>query len=302
MAKIRQKTEATTTRGSRRDVDTTDYSEVVKKIKPISSLGLVLAALFYGKSGSGKTTVGATFPGPILHQDIREKGTDSISNIPGAKTVSVDHWDEWEQLYWFLKSGDHDFKTVIVDAVTQLQALCMAKVREDEDRDEKEVISKRMWGQISGLLQTWIVNYRDLVDMGINVVFLAHTRENEEQEGEDDEIIPHVGPRTMPSVASILTAAVKLTGNTFIRERWVEPEEGQKKKRRVVDYCMRIGPHGFFETKVRVPKGTFVPDIIVDPDYDKLIQIMKGEYPDPSKSQGRTTQKHQPVRKLQRRR
>lgn len=268
--------------------DPTDYSDLVAKIKPIASLGLVLAALFYGKSGTGKTTVAATFPGPILHQDIREKGTDSITNVKDAQTVSIDRWIEWEQSYWYLKSGKSPFKTVIVDAVTQLQGLAIAKVREDENKDPDEVISKRMWGQVSGLLQTWIVNYRDLVDIGINVVFLAHTRDNEEQEAEDDEMIPHVGPRTMPSVASILTAAVKLTGNTFIRERRVEIE-GSSRKRRVVDYCMRIGPHGFFETKVRVPKGTYVPDILVDPDYDKLIQIMKGEFPDPEKQKPSTT-------------
>ena len=150
----------------------------------------------------------------------------------------------------------------------------------EEDGKTNEIVTKRQWGSAAGKLKTWIINYRDLVDRDLNVVFLAHDRVNEGDEGEDGELTPTVGPRLMPSVASIMTASVKLIGNTFIRETH-EKLEGGKMKRNVV-YCMRIGPHAYYETKIRQPKGSFTPDIIENPDYNVMVSLMKGEFkPEP---------------------
>ena len=165
---------------------------------------------------------------------------------------------------------------MILDAVTQLQDLAMDSILAEQGKESGTVISQRAWGMISGKMKTWIVNYRDLIDDGIHVVFLAHTRKNAGEESEDDEVNPDFGPRVMPSVASVLEAAVKLTGNTFIREQYKRTDDN--KKIRQVDYCMRLGPHGFYDTKIRLPKGTYVPDILIDPTYDKLMQIIKGEF------------------------
>lgn len=251
-----------------------EYDAVVEKIKPVSAMDLTLAALFYGRAGTGKTTVACTFPRPILHLDIREKGTDSVSDLEDVDSIQVEDWDEFEQLYWYLDSGNHKYKTVVIDAVSQLQDFAVEKALA-EDNKTGEVVSKRQWGQAAGKLKTWIINYRDLVDSGIHVVFLAHDRAHEGEESEDGEMMPSVGPRVMPSVASVLTASVKLIGNTFIREQ--HKKEGLKISREY-QYCMRVGPHAYYETKIRQPKGSFTPDIIEDPSYDKLVSIMKGTF------------------------
>ena len=47
------------------------FAAVLSRIKPVSDMSLVIAALFYGRAGTGKTTMAATFPGPLLHLDIR---------------------------------------------------------------------------------------------------------------------------------------------------------------------------------------------------------------------------------------
>lgn len=251
------------------------FDAITDRIKPVTSLGLVLAALFYGRAGTGKTTVASTFPKPMLHLDIREKGTDSIADVEDVDTLQINSWDEFEQVYWYLASDQNKYKTVVIDAVSQLQDFAVEKAM-DEDGKSNEIVTKRQWGSAAGKLKTWIINYRDLVDRGINVVFLAHDRTNEGEDGEDGELTPTVGPRLMPSVASVMTASVKLIGNTFIRETH-EKLEGGKMKRSVV-YCMRIGPHAYYETKIRQPKGSFTPDIIENPDYNVMVSLMKGEF------------------------
>jgi len=248
-------------------------SSISDRMVPVSSMGLVLAALFYGRAGTGKTTLACSFPGPILHLDIREKGTDSVSDLDYVDTISIQSWKDFEEVYWYLVSDENKYKTVVIDVLTQLQDIAVEQALKEQG---KPAPTKQTWGEASGKLKTWIINYRDLVERGINVVFLAHDRAHEGEEGEDGELTPSIGPRTMPSVASVLTACVKLTGNTFIKES-IKKLAGGKIDRRVV-YCLRLGPHAYYDTKVRQPKGSYVPDVLEDPHYDSLISIMKGEF------------------------
>lgn len=258
-----------------------------KKLAPpvdivaVELLPAIIAALVWGRSGTGKTTIAATFPAPLLLLDIREKGTDSVSNVKGLKVAKIDHWKQFEEMYWYLKnSTDHGFKTVAVDQVTALQTLALRQSLKDNSKEETDAPSKRDFGGAAGLMNTWLLNYRDLIDDGINVVFLAHDRlsrggDDADSGSGEDQIEPEVGPRVMPSVAGSLNGMVKIIGNTFIRETF---EIVNKRKVRSVKYCMRIGPHAYFVTKVRSPVGIGAPDSIVDPSYEKMLAIMKGTY------------------------
>jgi hypothetical protein len=241
-------------------------------ITNVEHLPDVLAVCFWGRSGTGKTTVASTFPKPLLLLDVREKGTDSISNVKGVRVGQVTSWTEFESVYWYLEKGQHDYKTVVVDQITSLQDLAMEQARRNigETRDPR-----RLFGEAGSLMKTWLLNYRDLIDRGVHVVFIAHDRVNKGEEGGDDQIEPEVGPRVMPSVATFLNGSVKIIGNSFIRETF---KIENKRKVRQVEYGMRLGPHAFYTTKVRSPVGIPAPDHIVNPTFDKLLAVMRGEY------------------------
>ena len=133
----------------------------------------------------------------------------------------------------------------------------------------KEVMSQRLWGVVSGMMKTWLLNYRDLVEDDINVLFIAHDRASKGESGEDDDTIdPQIGARLMPSVAGTLNGAVKAIGNTYVREVFLED------KSRKVEYCMRIGPHAYYTTKMRNPLGTTIPDHLVDPQFSQLMMLL----------------------------
>ena len=133
----------------------------------------------------------------------------------------------------------------------------------------KDVMSQRLWGVVSGLMKTWLLNFRDLVDSDINVLFIAHDRVNKGEEGsEDDGFDPQVGARLMPSVAGMLNGAVKVIGQTYVQEVFLED------KTRKVEYRMRIGPHAFYTTKMRNPLGTSIPDYVVNATYNGIVSLM----------------------------
>src|SRR5690606_25091329 len=104
----------------------TDYSDIVNRIQDFSEMSSHLSVLFYGRSGTGKTTLACSFPNPLL-LDIKEEGTDSVSDVPG-KGISINSWDEFEQIYWFLEGGKHNFDSVIIDTVTSLSQLAKVEV------------------------------------------------------------------------------------------------------------------------------------------------------------------------------
>lgn len=259
----------------------------------ISEIEMVLTALFYGRSGTGKTTLAGTFPGKKLLLDVGERGTDSLAGQKDVFSLQVKEWDDYEDFYWELVEPGHGFDTVIVDAQHSLQSLAIDKAKKNAGKKLAEQTSQRDFGQAGAMLTQWNFSYRDLRDQGINVVFLAHDRvfEFETEEEDSGVIMPEVGPRLMPAVSSALTGMVNVVGNTFIREEVTRSKKAGQKSSREIQYCLRIGPHGYYTTKIRKPKEYSLPEYIVDPTYDKLVDVIKGTTPETS-----------PKRKLRRRR
>lgn len=253
-------------------------------IKPVSETEVPMCMLVYGVAGTGKTAFSSSFPKPMLVLDIQERGTETIAGVEGIQVLQVDTWEMLEQAYWYLESeGYKKYKTVSLDQITTLQSLRMNKLRKDTEMNATDTFTKRDWGIMSGDIQTWLLNFRNLRDKGVNVLFLAHERASSNDDTVDDQIAPSIGPRVMPSVASFINGATSQIGNCFIRETF----EGAGPNRvRDVQYCMRVGPHAYYVTKIRKPleADLIIPDVIINPTYDKLRNISRGVKPAPKRS------------------
>jgi len=256
---------------------TSETDSIESKIHPISEMSEEgITGLFYGKPGTGKTAFGSTWPKPLLLLDIQEKGAQTIKKVEGIDRILIDSWEEAEKIYWWLEKKKRNYASIQLDQITQLQDLAMTMVKADNNKEDEDLISKRMWGQISGMVKKTILQFRDLRTMGYNVCFLAHERHmSGDDEAEDNQIDPSVGPRLMPSLSAFAGGAVDIIGHTFIRETI----EKDVKKTRKIDYCMRLGPHASYTTKIRVPygEGFKVPGVLVNPTFEKVMRISRGE-------------------------
>jgi hypothetical protein len=263
-----------------------DYRGIGALIKPVGSFKPEVKVVLYGAAGTGKTTLAGTFPKPLLLVDIGEKGTDSIRNVKGVDVLRATDWEQLEQVYWYLKKGDgRKYKTVVFDTMSQAQDLCIKMVMADAGKEPEEgdvggwgTMTRKHWGIVSSRIKSFITNTRDL---DLNVIYVAHDRafNVEDEDDNDGAIAPSIGPRLMPSVASTLNAAVGVIGNTFIREykRKIKLGKNKTKEKRFVEYGLRIGPHGYYVTKIRKPRDVEPPATIFDPSYDKILAIMEGE-------------------------
>lgn len=243
--------------------------------------------VFYGRSGTGKTTVAGTFPGKKLLLDIKDVGDDSLTGQDDIDVTDIKSWDDFEMTYWWIKRHPKRYQTIILDTMSQLQMLAIRKILEDKNKDpdragEWGVMTKQDWGAVASLMKMWIINLRDLP---MDVVFIAQDRVfNVGEEDEAKGLDPEVGPGLSPAIAKHLNAAVHFIANTFIRRRLVKvkvknPKKGQPPKKEVekIEYCLRIGPNATYITKVRKARAILLPSIVVDPTYDKLMSIINGE-------------------------
>jgi DNA polymerase III delta prime subunit len=134
--------------------------------------------LIYGPPGIGKTTLASEFPDAVFLQI--EDGT------PGGVELTtfgkIDSFSQLMEALGVIYTEDHEFKTVVVDSVTELERLVFAETcaRGDEKGNAKAniedfgygkgyVYAKRVW-------QEFIDGINALRrDRGITVILIAHS-------------------------------------------------------------------------------------------------------------------------------
>jgi phage nucleotide-binding protein len=255
------------------------------RIQEVADVSRTASYAIYGRAGSGKTTLASTFPKPLLLLDIRDKGTDSITDVKGVHVLEVESLDDIEDIYYHLKDDKHNYKTLVFDTVTEMQKLVMKSVvlgkSKNKKVDESRIgdwgsMAKRDWGDVAGIMNKWIADFRDLE---MEVVFLAQERVKnvDDEEGDDNQLTPEVGPAVMPSIATTLNAAVNVIGNMFIRMKRTSVVKGNKKSyKEEPTYCLRVGPSPIYTTKLRKPKSAEAPSYLEDPTYDDIKDLVKG--------------------------
>lgn len=265
---------------------------VLSRIRSIEFENNGLKMLLYGASGTGKTTLWGSFPGPILSiicSGGNKTGELRSLNTPELRkkisTVTLEDSAEMVPLIDHLKSGK--FNTAVLDHITGLQDLILKEILGlDEIPAQKGwgTATQQQYGQVAQQCKEYL---RALLNLDINVILIAQERmfNPKEDAGSDlsDVMTPTVGPAVIPSLAGWVNPACDYIMQTFKRPKMeaVVSKIGTKqittlKRGKGVEYCVRTEPHEVFTTKFRVPKGTKLPEVIVDPTYEKINKLIKG--------------------------
>ena len=141
--------------------------------------GAVIATIT-GDAGVGKTSLAATFPKPIFIR--AEDGLQSVpeASRPDAFPVLSKVEDLWEQLTALIKE-DHDYKTLVIDSVTQLETMFGEHVMETDPKKPKS-LAQANGGYGAGFSAVAALHGRVRKaakvlkeKRGMNVVFIAHS-------------------------------------------------------------------------------------------------------------------------------
>jgi hypothetical protein len=241
----------------------------------------------YGRSGSGKTTFWATFPGKILVlvcSGGEKPGELRSINTPEyrkkIKTVVLESSLEVQQMASWLKANPDEYSTVVLDHATGLQDLNLKEILKLDQLPAQlswGLATQQQYGQLALQMKEHL---RSLLDLPQNVVIVAQEREFN-TESSDSLLMPYVASALSPSIVGWLNPACDYICQTFIRPKFEEVKNKigdkeiiTKKATNKVEFCLRTAPSSVYTTKFRAPKGIELPDDIVDPDYTKLMEII----------------------------
>lgn len=258
-----------------------------------------ITMLVYGESGSGKTTFVGTFPGKILwlvcsggNRPEELKSIDTPANRKRIRPVVIDSTDKFREEVERAADGRYD--TVVLDHVTGFSDLVIkellgldrvpvSKAKAAGKGESWSLVSQQQYGQLAVIAKE---AFRDMLNLPGNVVFIAQERAfNVKDDGGVDVLKPTVGAALTPSLAGWLNPACSYVGQMFKRPRMEEKvREGTNGKQvvtlvrgRGVEYCLRTEPHDVYMTKFRRPGGKDLPEVIVNPTYDKVKALIDGE-------------------------
>ena len=239
----------------------------------------VLSILIHGASKAGKSTLTSTAPLPLLVIDaegswkfIREQGFktgkplrkvtwDPMQAPPrhdgtwDVCYVSVASWATMEQVYRWLTQTPHDFVSIVLDSITELQRRLKQNIAPDG-----LVKGYDGWGQMLVRMDGLIRGFRDLtISPGPVrcVVFIAETRE------ESGKWRPYM----QGQISTSLPYWVDICGYLF-QTREADGDGNLTKK--VVN--LFVGTHPSFESGERVQGA--LPDNVVNPSISDIMDTI----------------------------
>jgi len=268
--------------------------DIFDQIQPIE-FDDYLKMNLYGKSGTGKTSLWSSFPGPIL--GIITSGSNKSGELRSISkaTIKKNRIEQFplqdpDQIREIVKAQRDSgrFKTLVVDHISSLQDQVLKSVLGLD-----EAPTQLSWGlatqQQYGTLAHRMKDYmRDLLGLeNCNIVFVAQERVFEpNNEDSELDLLPYVASAVSPSIVGWLNPAVDYICETFIQAKTAEKTikvAGKTKTKTIrlsgVEYCLRTGPSEVYTTKFRKPhdSGIDLPEYIVDPTYDKIMKLIQGE-------------------------
>lgn len=243
--------------------------------------------LLYGRSGTGKTTLWATFPAPI-HVILCSGGNKSgelksIDTPANRKRIVPTAVNTMTEVHAALDRAE-GAATTVIDHTTGLADIALREIlglAKMPAQASWGLASQQQYGQQALHLKEAMLKALQLPG---NVVFIAQERTfNGGDEGFAEMLKPSVGAAMSPSVTNWMNQACDYVAQTFLRPRMetvkrkvngnvVETQERGKG----VEYCLRVEPHEVYQTKFRTPGGVKA-DVIVNPTFALIQAVIKGE-------------------------
>lgn len=229
-----------------------------------------LCLLIHGDPGVGKTTLAATAPAPRLIIDceggsrfLRQYKVEWDPTTGAPPPVPDGTWEtcvvvlrDYRQvdLVWkWLNSGQHYFRSVIIDSLTEAQKRCLDNISGVEQPQQQH------WGALLRQLEDLVRKLRDLAFHPVNpldaivITCLTHMRD-----GKFRAFVKGQLELTLPSFPDVV-------GYMYVD---IGPEGAPLHK-------MQIAPYGPFDAKDRTSALTARYGLVVsNPRIDEMLQVL----------------------------
>lgn len=226
--------------------------------------------LIYARNKKGKTTLGSSAPKTLVLDP--EGGAEALD--PNTEIYPIDRWEDLNEAFLFLRSGQHSYDWVNVDGLTRINNMALRYIMgQQEERDLDRIpgqVQQRDYGKSGELMKGMLFNFHTLP---LGVVYTAQERmeipgEFDTEDDDEEQAEARYVPDLPKGVRSSVNAIVDCIGRLYT----VKLEHPKDPELKVVQRRLYIGSSDAFDTGIRSKHK--LPDMIKNPTIPKLVQLM----------------------------
>lgn len=222
--------------------------------------------VIYGKSGSGKTALGGTFPKPMLYIKIGDDGSNTIKSYAGIKVIEAKSPKDVKAIAKELLS-DKKYKSVFLDTFS----LLVNEWTNENATEKSKRMTQQMWGDLKTDTEEII---RLLHKVAETHIVIASCHEVADAfEGMEDEILPDIRPSVSKGTRTYLEGMANYGIHCIKISKEVDTANGTKE---VTKFGVNLGANPYYWTKLQIDPSIKVPKMVFNPSYDKLINLITG--------------------------
>ena len=247
-----------------------DYRAIAaSKIQKPSDRGQRLPSfLIYARNKKGKTRFCTTAPDVLILDP--ERGTDEFTKV-NPDVWPIHGWSDFNEVYQFLRSGDHKYRYVAFDGMTRFSNMALRFVMEQAEEHDLSrkpgMVQQRDYGKAGELMKGMMYNFQNL---GVGTIYTAQERQIEGEFGEEDDDAEPSPVQYVPDlpkgVRSTVNALVDVIGRLYTVP--VETDAGTRVQRRVW-----LAPSAIYDTGYR---SEFVlPNYLSNPTVPRMIRAIR---------------------------
>lgn len=237
--------------------------------KPISDLPSGKLVVVYGRSGSGKTWFGGSFPKPLLYLKIGDDGGNTIKSVDGIFVHEVETVGE---LKLALKDciKDKKYNSVFVDTFS----LLVNEWKNENIISKSKKMTQQAWGDLLSDTEECI-RIAHKLSLKKWVILSCHEA-TDTIDGMEDELLPDVRASVSKGARTYLEGMANYGIHTIKIQKEVDnPKTGETELK--VKFAAEIGPNPYYWTKLQVDPSVKVPKRIINPTFDKLMQVIENK-------------------------
>lgn len=240
---------------------------VLSRKKPIKDVSQRKLVVVYGQSNTGKTTLCSTFPKPALFLSIGDDGTSPLYNVDGVDLIRLNTAIELKNVLDELLNTTTEYQTIVVDTFS----LYVNVWTHDYIISKNKRMTQQDWGNLKTDTEE-VIRLAHKLAADKWVILTCH-EVADAFEGLEGEIAPDIRPNVSKGVRTYLEGMANLGIHTSRMSKTVE-KDGKEKT--VVKYACHVGPNEYYWTKVQTTPDVNIPSVVVNPSFDKLMEILNG--------------------------
>ena len=242
---------------------------ILSRKKPLNEVNQNKLVVVYGKSNTGKTVFSSTFPKPMLYLSIGDEGSNPIANIEGIDTIKLETALELTQVLNELnEQKKQEYQSVVVDTFS----LFVNVWTHDNIISKNKRMTQNDWGNLKTDTEEAIRLAHKLSNK-MWVILTCHEAADA-FEGLEDEITPDIRPNVSKGARTYLEGMANYGIHCTKLSKTVEKNGVEKT---LVKYGAHLGANEYYWTKVQVPPTVNVPSIIINPSYEKMMEVLGGK-------------------------